>query len=326
LEPAESFSVNLSNAVGANLGTASASFTIQNDEVGATIAVADANVEEGNGEAKNLVFGINLTQASTQAVTVVFATADGTATAGVDYTATSGTFTFQPNVTLGNITVPVLGDTSFEQNENVILNLTSPSGAIIGDPSAVGTILDDDLNSTPWRNPLNPLDVDADGEVAPIDAHLILNELNREDGPHELPVPPVAPDLPPPFYDVTGDNFVAPIDAHRVINFLDDQSPLSGTSLAMPQALSDEAPLASAPAIEVGPLDVGSGHGHAANAAASRERSSTSKTADGGKRHAVDAPCTRPAMDATPAEASAPDDLPVALADELEAILGDMLE
>lgn len=101
----------------------------------------------------------------------------------------------------------------------------------------------------PWQNPGNPLDVDDDGTVVPLDALIIINELNAA-GAHALE-PPQPPDEPPPYYDTFGDNQVAPLDALLVINFLNGQSlaagagsmetgdyislPVEGSSAAVPE-------------------------------------------------------------------------------------------
>jgi hypothetical protein len=86
-----------------------------------------------------------------------------------------------------------------------------------------------------WQNPVLVFDVDGDGTVAPIDAHLILNELNANDS---HPLPP-NPSETRPYLDVDGDNNVAPIDAHRVINQLNDQVG-SGSSLSALSLESEE--------------------------------------------------------------------------------------
>lgn len=70
-----------------------------------------------------------------------------------------------------------------------------------------------------WQNPLNQYDVDADGEVAPIDVLLIVSDLNRR-GSRQLPVVPT----PPPYLDVNGDGHVSPVDALLVVSFLNDRS------------------------------------------------------------------------------------------------------
>jgi hypothetical protein len=68
-----------------------------------------------------------------------------------------------------------------------------------------------------WTNPLEPLDTDGDGRVTPVDALVIINELNRRQGSFEL-----TEDRPPEayYFDVNDDGWVTPIDALRVINEL----------------------------------------------------------------------------------------------------------
>jgi len=74
----------------------------------------------------------------------------------------------------------------------------------------------------PWHNADNPLDVNDNGGVEPLDALIIINKLNVE-GPHKLP-PPQAGDPPMRYYDCNGDGEVGPIDALNVINYLNAQS------------------------------------------------------------------------------------------------------
>lgn len=76
-----------------------------------------------------------------------------------------------------------------------------------------------------WQNRRNPLDVDVDRFVAPIDALQVINYLNLDQGPPELPAPPAAP---PPYLDVNCDNFVSPIDALLIINDLNELSGAEG--------------------------------------------------------------------------------------------------
>jgi len=113
-----------------------------------TLAVADAMVTEGNGAGAELGFTVTLSGASAAPVTVAYATANGTATAGSDYAARSGTLTFAPGETTKTIRVPVTGDTQVEANETITLTLSSPAGATIADGSATGTIVNDDVLPT----------------------------------------------------------------------------------------------------------------------------------------------------------------------------------
>ena len=90
------------------------------------------------------VFTVTLSPSSAQTVTVQFATADGTALAGSDYLATSGSLTFNPGETTKTITVRVKGDTVVEANETFFVNLSAPTNATISDGQGLGTILNND--------------------------------------------------------------------------------------------------------------------------------------------------------------------------------------
>jgi hypothetical protein len=79
------------------------------------------------------------------AVSVDYATVDGTATAGQDYTARSGRLTFADNETTKTISVPVLNDSADEPDETFSLRLSGPSSnATVGAPRETVTVLDDD--------------------------------------------------------------------------------------------------------------------------------------------------------------------------------------
>jgi hypothetical protein len=78
-------------------------------------------------------------------VTVNFATADGTASAGSDYVANSGMLVFDPGVSVRTVSVTINGDAVGENNETFFVNLTAPTGgATIGDGQGLGTITNDD--------------------------------------------------------------------------------------------------------------------------------------------------------------------------------------
>src|SRR5262249_916671 len=99
---------------------------------------------EGNTGTTNAVFTVSLSAASGQTVTVNYATANGTANAGTDYVATSGTLSFAPGVTTQSVVVPVSGETVNEPTETFFVNLSNPSNATLANNQAVGTILNDD--------------------------------------------------------------------------------------------------------------------------------------------------------------------------------------
>src|SRR5262249_2101345 len=128
-------------------GTAASGFKINGTDAGGvpppalpTLAVADTTVAEGNSGTHDLAFTVPPSAAATAAVTVAYATSNGTATAGSDYTAASGSLTFAPGETSKVIHVAVTGDTAVEANETVNLTLSSPNGATLADGTAVGTI------------------------------------------------------------------------------------------------------------------------------------------------------------------------------------------
>jgi hypothetical protein len=109
------------------------------------LSVGDASTAEGNSGTVQLAFPVTLSRAATTSVTVGYTTANGTAVAGGDYTAATGTVTFSPGETSKAIVVSVLGDTAVEPDETLTVSLSNPVGATIADGSAVGTIRNDDV-------------------------------------------------------------------------------------------------------------------------------------------------------------------------------------
>ena len=145
-EPDETFLVTLSNPSGATLEDGSATGTIIDDDVPVpppTLSIADATVVEG----ETARFAVGLSRASEQTVTVSYRTAGGTAAAGRDFDAASGTLTFGPRTTQQVIAVPTREDKLDEPDETFLVTLSNPSGATIQDGTATGTIADDDVRS-----------------------------------------------------------------------------------------------------------------------------------------------------------------------------------
>ncbi|MFM8597821.1 MAG: glycosyl hydrolase family 18 protein, partial [Mycobacterium sp.] len=104
---------------------------------------------EGNSGSSTARFTVSLSKAATTTVTVGYATANGTATAGQDYTAASGTVSFAPGVVSQQISVNVTGDTTVEPTETFTVTLTNPTGATLATATATGTITNDDTTTTP---------------------------------------------------------------------------------------------------------------------------------------------------------------------------------
>ncbi len=108
------------------------------------LSLSDVRVVEGNSGVVNAVFNVTLSPASSQTVTVNYATQNGTATQPADYAVTSATLTFAPGETTKTITVPVKGDLLDEDDETFLVNLSGAAGALIAKAQGIGTIADDD--------------------------------------------------------------------------------------------------------------------------------------------------------------------------------------
>ena len=114
------------------------------------LSVADARAREAPGA--TLDFAVTMSRASAATVTVDYATSDGTATAGADYEATSGTLSFAPGETEKTVSVPVHDDAHEDGGETLALTLSDPSGgnAYLADSEAVGTIENADAMPSAW--------------------------------------------------------------------------------------------------------------------------------------------------------------------------------
>ena len=108
------------------------------------LSVADAEASEE--EDATLDFAVTLDPAADAAVTVDYATSDGTATSGADYTGTSGTLTFPAGETAKTVSVPIVDDAVDDGGETLTLTLSQAAGANIGAAAATGIIRDDDSN------------------------------------------------------------------------------------------------------------------------------------------------------------------------------------
>ena len=112
------------------------------------VSVADAQVQEGEGAV--LSFSVSLDEAQGSAVSVRYATSDGTATAGADYEAVSGAVRFASGETQKTVSVRVLNDAHDEGSETLTLTLSRPFGAELADGTATGTIVNTDPIPKAW--------------------------------------------------------------------------------------------------------------------------------------------------------------------------------
>jgi glucose/arabinose dehydrogenase len=143
-EANETFNVVLSGATNATIADNQGRGTINNDDSQPTISINDLSINEGDSGTTNAGFTVSLSNASSQTITVNYATANNTATAGNDYTSASGSLTFTPGQTSRPLNVGINGDVLNEDSASFNVNLTAPSNATISDSQGVGTIVDDD--------------------------------------------------------------------------------------------------------------------------------------------------------------------------------------
>ncbi|MBN9393395.1 MAG: hypothetical protein J0I20_35520 [Chloroflexi bacterium] len=109
------------------------------------ITIESVSHREGTGGVTNFDFTVTLSPAVSQTVMVNYTTADGTATAGGDYTPTSGTLTFAPGTTTQTIRIVAAADSLKEPTESFLVNLSNPTGgATLAIGQGVGVIVDDD--------------------------------------------------------------------------------------------------------------------------------------------------------------------------------------
>ncbi|GAB1434362.1 hypothetical protein MASR2M32_05730 [Sphaerotilus sulfidivorans] len=126
---------------------ASGTATIVDDEAAPVIQpLPDQTVNEGAG---TVTFTITLSGPSEQTISVDYRTVPGTALAGQDYSAITGTLTFAPGETTKTLTVPVIDDTVFEGAETFTLELSNPVNTSVSKPVTTVTIVDDGGGSVP---------------------------------------------------------------------------------------------------------------------------------------------------------------------------------
>ncbi|MCB9149073.1 MAG: hypothetical protein H6641_09955 [Caldilineaceae bacterium] len=144
-EDDETFTLTLNNPTNAQLGTiSSAIMTIVDDDPSPTVQFENASYTAAE-DAGLMTANVLLSVASSRPITVSYATADGTATAGSDYTAASGTLIFAPGETSRAVQINIGEDALHEADETVMLVLSNPVNATLGSVNpATLTIMDND--------------------------------------------------------------------------------------------------------------------------------------------------------------------------------------
>ena len=137
------------------LSNVNVAMTTTDNEGSPSFSIDSPSVTEGDTGSVNLTFTVTMSPASTSQYTVNYAsTTTGTATAGTDFTAVSGTLTFAANTTSRTINVSVTGDTIYEPNETVVVTLSNASsGSTIDTASGTGTITDNDTPTFSINSP-----------------------------------------------------------------------------------------------------------------------------------------------------------------------------
>ena len=142
-EAQETFFLDISNVQNATVSSSRGTGFI-NDDDGPTISINDVSVTEGNSGLKAATFTLTLSKASVEAIAVRAITKPGTASASVDYNSINLVVLFQPGTVTRTFQVQIIGDTSLESNETLLVNLSDAFGTTIADGEGVCTILDDD--------------------------------------------------------------------------------------------------------------------------------------------------------------------------------------
>ncbi len=193
------------------------------------LRIADAVSPEGNASLPPLVFPVSLSAPATSPVTVQFNTRNLDAVAGVDYIGASGTLTFAPGQTQAFVFVRMLADARDERHRSLRVELRLPEGAILQQPSATGTILDDEpgvgkASAFEWSNlpalvrPRTPFNarltaLDPRGtNVASIPGGVAIGIIRETDSPHFFQGPSEPNGNTPEFGFTAGQRFRPKVD------------------------------------------------------------------------------------------------------------------
>ena len=230
----ESFFVSLSAPTNATIARAFAMVSIvDNDTVVATpkLFIRDAIVDEKSGTVNvPVILGGPASQSSNGTVTVHYATSNGTATAGSDYTAKSGTLSFAPQETVKNIPIAITDDNTPELAERFAITLTTPTGATI--QQAVGTVVIGPSDATPVAQPrvsMSP-DLVTDEPIGYIDVPVTLSAPGQSVVTVDFTTPDgtaIAPNSGTDYRHTSGTLTFAPGETTKTIRveILDDTTP-----------------------------------------------------------------------------------------------------
>src|SRR5262245_1589440 len=199
-EDDETFTVVLSGAQGgADLARSTGQGTIGDDDASPGIAIGDVSVVEGDAGTSDATFELTLDAPSGRTVSVDFATANGTATAPADYTASSGTLSLAPGQTSAPITVLVHGDTQQQGDETFAVTVTT-QGAQVDDGTGLATIVEDD--------PVIPPVANADSASTTVNNAVSINVLANDTDVDGVLIPSTVTVTTPPAHGVATVNTI----------------------------------------------------------------------------------------------------------------------
>lgn len=163
---------NDADASGADDGLSIDDFSLTVGGVGLPlVAVSDVSAFEGDSGTSVMNFGFGLSSpAGIGGVTIQYATADGTATAGSDYVAASGTATIPEGATSTTVAITINGDTDAEPNETFFVDITGVTGALVSDGQGLGTIQNDEVTLTPIAQ------IQGSGLLSPLNGSIVTTE------------------------------------------------------------------------------------------------------------------------------------------------------
>ncbi len=185
----ETFTVELTGETNATPSDESGLGTITDDDDTPTVAIDDQTVIEGHGGTTvDAIFTVSLSAISGKAITVDWATADGTATSPADYDAGSGQLEFAPGETTKSITVTVIGDDEDEGDHSASVELSGLVNVDAGDLSGDLSITDDDADITITKT-------DSVTEATPGETHIYTVTVSNP-GNHQIDNAVVTDSLP----------------------------------------------------------------------------------------------------------------------------------
>lgn len=146
-----------------------------------SVSIGGASLKEGDSGTSNLVFVVRLSAATTVDVSIDYVTAGGTAQAGSDFIAKSGTLVIPAGQVQGSISIAVVGDLTVEPDETFAVNIGNPVRCMLGNSSAIGSIINNDVQPPPTGD-FNPRTMTREQVAAVTGLRVAASELTVRSG------------------------------------------------------------------------------------------------------------------------------------------------